>query len=116
MFWPSIYPRSRSPCRNASRWAAVDEGEPLCRTPIRGTFPVCCASTGCINARMTTASMETKIPYSWISPDYCCLMPVAFLFDHLVRSNHYVGWYHQADLLRSFEIDDQLELRWLFHR
>src|SRR6266481_865293 len=71
MFWPSIYPRSRSPCRNASRWAAVDEGEPLCRTPIRGTFFGCCASAGWTEAR---DKLTNKTPRVFL-PIPACLLP-----------------------------------------
>src|SRR5215470_4509823 len=42
-FWPSMYPRTRKPCWNASTHARG--GCPACRKPIRYTFPVCCAST-----------------------------------------------------------------------
>src|SRR4029077_944473 len=68
---------------------------------------------GYTNARMTTASMETKIP---LFMDFCCLMPIAFLFDHLIRSRQHVRWNRQADLLGGFQIDDELELRRLLDR
>ena len=38
------------------------------------------------------------------------------LFDHLIRAREHVGRDRQADLLRGFEIDDELELHRLFER
>ena len=32
------------------------------------------------------------------------------LFDDFVRPHQHVGWYREADLLRGFQIDDELEL------
>src|SRR6266511_2985878 len=56
MFLPSVYPRSRSPCLNASRcgWSR----EPIKRIPTRGIFPVCCASA--LTARASSI-IATKI-------------------------------------------------------
>jgi hypothetical protein len=33
------------------------------------------------------------------------------LLDHLIRSREHIRWNRQTDLLGSFQIDDQLELR-----
>src|SRR5713226_3665236 len=44
MFFPSMYPSSRSPCLNASMRAGLAEAEAAARYPIRGTFFACCAS------------------------------------------------------------------------
>ena len=38
------------------------------------------------------------------------------LFDHLVRARQHVERNRQADLLGGSQIDDELELRGLFHR
>src|SRR5215470_6338182 len=46
MSFPSTYPRSRRPWRNASVRAAMEETEEAVKNPIRGTFFVCCASAG----------------------------------------------------------------------
>jgi hypothetical protein len=40
----------------------------------------------------------------------------AWLFDHLIRPRKYVGRDRQADLLRRFEIDDELEFDRLLGR
>ena len=45
VFFPSTYPSSRRPWRNASRRAEITEGEEAVRNPIRGIFVGCCAST-----------------------------------------------------------------------
>jgi hypothetical protein len=42
--------------------------------------------------------------------------PKIDLFNHVIRSHQHVRWNSQADLLSCFQIDDQLELRWLLHR
>src|SRR5215470_7946217 len=44
MSFPSTYPRSRRPWRNASVRAAMEETEEAVKNPIRGTFLCCCAS------------------------------------------------------------------------
>src|SRR5262245_45088595 len=56
MFFPSTYPSSRSPWRNASWRAALAEGEIALRYPIRGTFFGCCASAVTPRASNTTAT------------------------------------------------------------
>ena len=43
-------------------------------------------------------------------------MPVAFLFDHFVCPRQHVRRNREADLFSRFQIDDELELGWLFHR
>jgi len=42
----------------------------------------------------------------------CCLSS----FDYSIRSRKHVRRNGETDLLGSFEIDDQLEFGWLFHR
>src|SRR6476469_2203086 len=37
------------------------------------------------------------------------------LFDHLIGAREQHRWHSQADGFGSFEIDDQLKFRWLFH-
>ena len=36
-------------------------------------------------------------------------------FDDSVRPHQHIRWNRQADLLGGFQIDDQLEFRWLLH-
>ena len=45
-------------------------------------------------------------------PVACCL----FSFDHLIRSLEHAHWDGQADLFRSFQVDDKFKLRCLLHR
>ena len=56
MFFPSTYPSSRSPCRNASTraWAPP-------RYPIRGIFVGCCASAVKLRVKKMAARAKTKI-------------------------------------------------------
>src|SRR4030095_8904044 len=56
IFWPSIHPSSRSPCRNASSRSGLSEGDVKLRKPIRGTFP---ALYSCAPAR-SGAHARTK--------------------------------------------------------
>src|SRR5262245_49262384 len=57
MFCPSTHPRSRSPCRNASRVCAVVVGFPLARYPIRHTLLAGCASAASGAARRPPAKV-----------------------------------------------------------
>src|SRR3989304_10241086 len=61
MFWPSTQPRSRSPCRNASRLRASAVAETGDSRPTRAIFPGCCASTESGAARTPRASVATPI-------------------------------------------------------
>ena len=38
------------------------------------------------------------------------------LLNHLIYPRQHVGWNRQPDLLRCFQIDHQLTLRWLLDR
>ena len=49
------------------------------------------------------------------SPCHSTLDTCLFSFDHFIRSRQHVRRNRQADLLGSFQIDDQLKLCWLFH-
>ena len=59
MFFPSTYPSSRRPWRNASVRAVLAEGEPGLRRPIRGIFVGCCASARWTEARAKPTSKTT---------------------------------------------------------
>src|SRR5215510_318587 len=72
MFFPSTYPSSRRPCRNASMRARLADGEVALTYPIRGTFFGCCASAVTPKASNTTA---TRIDGT-----------AAFFIAHLVSS------------------------------
>src|SRR5262245_7981182 len=68
MFWPSLYPRSASPRRNASMLYEAAAGETGINMPTRGTFPAGCAST---------ATGVTTMLMSPASKDRRCMTPPA---------------------------------------
>ena len=77
MFFPSTYPSSRRPCRNASMRAASTEGDVAARNPIRQTFFACCASLRVTKVRMrtrATANATTVFLIIWLSV-YCRSLP-----------------------------------------
>src|SRR2546422_3456951 len=106
MFFPSTYPCSRRPCRNASVRAEMEEGEVALRKPIRGTFFDCCALAK--ETAVTKTAISTQIIFVF------CIFSFASL-DHLVRPREHVGRNRHADLLGRLEIDDELEFCRLLH-
>src|SRR5206468_798424 len=58
MFFPSTYPRSRRPWRNASRRVGTLEGKVVLKNPIREIFGGCCASAGWMEPRRKTVSNQ----------------------------------------------------------
>src|SRR2546422_2250073 len=138
MFFPSTYPRSRNPCRNASVRVDIAAGELVLRYPIRGTFFGCCAcATAPHIASVTTrATIPTNFRF-WIldfrlsdrklgdrirvlsricfSPESKTAIENRKLLNDSVRPGQHVRRNCQADLLRRLHIDHQLELRRLFH-
>jgi hypothetical protein len=60
MFFPSTYPSSRRPCRNASMRGAITEGEDVMRNPIRGIVVGCCAMATA--PHIANAIMRATIP------------------------------------------------------
>src|ERR1044071_7045040 len=47
-----------------------------------------------------------------------CLLHFAwrsFSFDHSIRPRQHIRWNLKPDLLRGFEIDDQIEFAWLLY-
>src|SRR5262249_44576072 len=82
--------------------------------------PVCCASADAQRARSMALSARTVIFLFMCfslppSPCHSTLDTCLFSFDHFIRSCQHVRRNRQADLLGSFQIDDQLKLCWLFH-
>ena len=61
MFFPSMYPSSRKPWRNASMRVELAEGLGATRYPIRGIFFGCCASTKEIVSRKRVSSKQITI-------------------------------------------------------
>jgi hypothetical protein len=60
MFFPSTYPSSRRPRRNASMRATLAEGALALRYPIRGTVPACSASPVSDAARTLSANVTRR--------------------------------------------------------
>src|SRR5262249_10900565 len=108
MFFPSTYPRSRRPWRNASVRAERVEGETGIRNPIRGTFLACCAST--------KEPVDNRAAATRQMINFVFIVSASRLSNHLIRSCQHVRRNRQTDLLGGFEVDDELELRRLLHR
>src|SRR5262249_26559195 len=107
-FFPSIQPSLLSSCRNSFTMTALPEAVPASRKPILKTLPVCCASAEeRANSRMA-AIRQIAI--------FVFIVSASPLSNHLVCSRQHVGRNRQADLLRCFQVDDELELRRLLYR
>ena len=74
MFFPSTYPSSRRPCRNASVRAAIAEGEAALGNPIRGTFFGCCAEAETQSAK--SMAQRGKAIYFFLHVFFLCLAPL----------------------------------------
>src|SRR5215475_10692838 len=99
--------------------AALVEGNPPSRYPIRGIFVGCCAQTGRQSAKSMAQSVRTVIFlvmfFSALSIRKSTLDAHSLSFDHPVRPRQHVRRNCEADLLRSFQIDYKLKLRRLLH-
>jgi hypothetical protein len=97
--------------------AAADELETS--TPMRETFAGCCAATGKLSAKSIAQSVRTVIFlvmfFSALSTRHLTLDTRPFSLDHFIRSIQHVRRNRQSDLLRRFQIDDELKLRRLLH-
>src|SRR6266498_1916406 len=89
---------------------------------MRGIFAGCCASADKQSGRSKVLSAKPTIFFimmfllrllSTLRSLPTALCPLSL--DHLVRSNQHLLWNRHADLLRRFQIDDELELRRLLH-
>src|ERR1043166_417792 len=115
MFFPSTYPSSRKPSRNASMRAESEEAEPATRTPMRGTFFGCSAHAEKQNAKSTAetsiADLQFRIANFKSVPERCPIRirPVLILFvlkfeicdskcspDQLVRARQHIRRDRQA--------------------
>src|SRR5262245_4593643 len=120
MSFPSTYPSSRSPWRNASRRLVKAGRGAAVRYAILGIFLGCCAEAEWESAKSTAQRIRTLIflvmrfsaPFT--RPSTLDTRP--FSLDHLVRSCQHIRWNRQANLLSGIQIDDELELGWLLHR
>src|SRR4026209_943443 len=117
MFLPSIYPNSRSPCRNAATRPSTAEDLVPERNPICGIFADCCPHTGKQRAksRMLSVRQNTCLLLLFaianLKPvlsqvEVCTIASL----DHLVRPGQNIRWYGQPELLGGFKVDHQLEL------
>jgi hypothetical protein len=78
--------------------------------PILATFGCGCASTGKFRAKSTAPMVKPQMFFFILS------LSRLSLTNHLIRPSQHVGRDCQADLLRCFEIDDELKLLGLLHR
>src|SRR5262249_11063791 len=107
MFFPSTYPSSRRPCRNASMRAGVEEGKAETRYPIRGTFVGCWASA--------KETVDNRVAAKRQTINFVFIVSASRLSNHLVCSRQDVGWNRQANLFCRFKIDRHLKLHRCFH-
>src|SRR5215475_5746422 len=120
MFFPSTYPSSRSPCRNAS--LRPESWPPPVKNPIPKIFVGCCADAGTQSEKSRALSPMpiTFFPTVFLQRLDSAVRPLpsalALSLDHLIRPCQYIRRNRQADLLRRFQIDDELELLRLLHR
>ena len=89
IFFPSIQPSLRTSCQNASRRSALPEAVVLSRTPMRGTFPACCAPTEPQSAKSMAQSVRIEIFlfmfFSALSTRHSSLDTRPFSFDQPTR-------------------------------
>src|SRR5262245_46486302 len=120
MLFPSTYPRSRRPCRNASLRAGLVVGKLATRYPIRGTFVGCCAAADAQSARSMAQRVRTVIFlfmfFSALSTRHSTLDTRPFSLDQSSRPGEHLRWNRHADLLRCLEVDHELKLGRLLHR
>src|SRR5262249_2654091 len=113
IFFPSIHPSLLNSCRNASKRTAIPEAVLLSRKPMRGTFPVCCASASERFAKKRIASSQRVILFFMF---FSCLVPFSlFLFDHFIRPRQHIRRNRHANLFCRFKIDRHLKLHRCFH-
>src|SRR6266511_4876541 len=95
------------------------EGSPSKRKPILGIFSTCCASTDEQSAKSMahSARQMTFLLMSFLPFLALCSLPHAlcnFSPNHLIRSPQHLLRNRETDLLRRFQVDDELEFGWLF--
>ena len=80
---------------------------------IRGIFGGCCVSAELQSSKKTVQKTKPKMFLNrlWVTSRFKPL-----LLNDSVGPRQQVGRNRQADLLRGFQIDDQLELRGLLNR
>src|ERR1051325_10302492 len=109
MLRPSMYPYSLRPSRTASMTSW--EGGPGLRNPIVGLFFACCASAAKLKARSKAQCAKQK---SFFLNIFLAESKMGNqnlkLPNYPIGSGQDIGWNGHADLLGSFQIDQQLEL------
>src|SRR5262245_12340970 len=111
IFFPSTQPSFLSSCRNTSTRTALPEALLGSRKPMRKIFPVCCASTEPQSAKSMAHSVKTVIfLFMFFLLSTATRHSTLFSLDHLIRTCQHVRRNRQTDLLRCFQIDDELEL------
>src|SRR5262249_21522332 len=117
IFFPSTHPSFLSSCRNASTRTALPEALLGSKKPMRKIFPVCCASTEPQSAKSMAHSVKTVIfLFMFFLLSTATRHSTLFSLDHLIRTCQHVRRNRQTDLLRCFQIDDELELHRLLDR
>src|SRR5215470_9317634 len=120
MVFPSTYPRSCKPCRNASTRAEIVEKEFKARSPTVGTFFGCCAATGRESAHSKAPSAQLKNCFLKNFVQRICrsllLAPCSMLFYNAICPRQQIRRNSEPDLLGRFKIDDKFELLRLLHR
>src|SRR6478752_9161845 len=111
MFFPSKWPRSCNACLNTVMLGLLGSAMPT-TIPIRGTFGVCCVSAEPQSSKKTVQKTKPKMFLNRLWVTVFRFKPL--LSDHPIRSRQHVGRNRQADLFCCLEIDDQVELCWLF--
>src|SRR5947208_16647179 len=104
MLFPSTYPSSRRPCRNASVRGEIEEGETALRNPIRETFFGCCASAAELNAKSMVPSAMRKnvflISFSdlILRSTFCALYPAAVTESLSAHTNKFRAMFRPISL------------------
>src|SRR5215470_15805138 len=112
MFFPSIYPSSRSPCRNASMPLVWAVGVAPNRSPIVGIFFACCASAAEQSAKSKAQKSERE---DFVSPESSNRKSKIVSLDYLIRPIQHRLRNRETEDLRRLQVNDQLKLHRLLH-
>src|SRR5262249_6729940 len=103
MFFPSTYPSSRNPCRNASIRYSIAEKEAAVTYAVRGTFFGCCAWEEKKSEKSRPQRLITFFFICFFFPLPPPLYTPPFSFNSLTPPRQYVRRNGEADLLRGFQ-------------
>src|SRR5207344_3568901 len=90
ILFPSTYPSSRRPCRNASMRAGLVEGEVAFRYPILGIFVGCCASA---EETVTSKTIVSNKNGNLLFNAFPRLIFASALSDHAIRPRQHIRRY-----------------------